>query len=107
VGAIPTCLIDAVRNVRSTVPIAIQYSAVFGSNSIMLTSSRAGSPTASKLLASWIAANKPNSVTLSSSLAGRRPSRKRARELDTVVEFGLNGSSLRTHCEGLKIDAGR
>jgi len=46
------------------------------------------------LLASWIATDRPNSITLSSSLAGRRPARKRTCELvcelDSVMEFGLS-----------------
>jgi len=41
------------------------------------------------LLASWIAPDMPNSITLSSSLAGRRPVREAASELDGVMEFGL------------------
>jgi len=32
---------------------------------------------------------RPNSITLSSSLAGRRPAGESARELDSVIEFGL------------------
>ena len=42
-----------------------------------------------ELLASWIAPDRPNSITLSSSLAGRRPAREPAGELDSVMEFGL------------------
>jgi len=42
-----------------------------------------------ELLASWIAPDRPNSITLSSLLAGRRPAREPARELDSVMEFGL------------------
>jgi len=38
-----------------------------------------------ELLASWIAPDRPNSITLSSSLAGRRS----ARELASVMKFGL------------------
>jgi len=44
-------------------------------------------------LASWIARDRPNSITLSSSLAGRtaarEPAREPAHELDSVMEFGL------------------
>ena len=50
---------------------------------------RAGLRPASELLASWIAPDRPNSITLSSLLAGRRPAREPARELDSVMEFGL------------------
>ena len=42
-----------------------------------------------ELLASWIAPDRPNSITLSSSLAGGRPAREPARELDSVMEFDL------------------
>jgi len=46
-----------------------------------------------ELLASWIAPDRPNSTTLSILLAGRRPAREpaheAARELDSVMEFGL------------------
>ena len=52
------------------------------------TSSRAGLRPGSGLLASWIAPDRPNSITLSSSLAGRRQAREPARELDIVMEFG-------------------
>ena len=59
--------------------------------------SRADLQPASELLASWIAPDRPNSITLSSSLAGRRPAREAAselvRELDSVMEFGLNRPS--------------
>jgi len=41
------------------------------------------------LLASWIAPDRRNSITLSSSLAGRRPARELIRGLDSVMEFGL------------------
>jgi len=51
-----------------------------------------------ELLASWIAPDRPNSITisssLSSSLAGRRPSREPARKLDSVMEFGLDPATL-------------
>jgi len=54
-------------------------------------SSRAGLRPASELLASWIAPDRPNSITLSRSLADRRPAREPARklvhELDSVMEF--------------------
>jgi len=42
------------------------------------------------MLASWIAHDRPNSITLSNSLANRRPDRELVRELDSVMEFGLN-----------------
>jgi len=48
----------------------------------------AGVRPARDLLASWIAPDKPNSITLSSSLPGRREARELARELDSVMEFG-------------------
>jgi len=41
------------------------------------------------LLASWVAPDRPNSITLFSSLAGRRSAHKLVRELDSVMEFGL------------------
>jgi len=51
------------------------------------------------LLESWIASDRQNSITLSSSLAGRRPAREPARdlvrELDSVMEFGLDCTARR------------
>ena len=48
---------------------------------------------ARQLPASWIAHDRPNSITLSSSLADRRPAREppreSARELDSVMKLGL------------------
>jgi len=41
------------------------------------------------LLASRIAPDRPNSITLSSSLAGRRQARELVRQLDSVMEFGF------------------
>jgi len=56
---------------------------------IARTWSQTGSQLVCELLASWIAPNRPNSITLSSSLAGRIPAGEPARELDSVMEFGL------------------
>ena len=42
------------------------------------------------LLASWIAPDRLNSITLSSSLAGRRPAHEPAGELGSIMEFGRN-----------------
>ena len=53
------------------------------------TSSRAGLRHASELLASWTVRDRPNSITLSSSLTGRTPDRELVRYLDCVMEFGL------------------
>ena len=53
------------------------------------TWSQTGSQLVYDLIASWIAHDRPNSITLSSSLAGRRLAREPARELDTSMEFGL------------------
>jgi len=44
---------------------------------------------ANRLFLHYAADYTPNSITLSSSLAGRRPVREPARELDSVMEFGL------------------
>ena len=41
------------------------------------------------LLASWIAPDRPNSITLCSSLADCRPAREPASELNSIMEFGL------------------
>jgi len=53
------------------------------------TSSRSGLQPTSELRASRIARGRPNSITLSSSLAGRRPARELVRQLDRVMECGL------------------
>jgi len=52
----------------------------------------AGLRLARELLASWRAPGGPNSITLSSSLAGRRLARELARELDSVMDLGLKVS---------------
>jgi len=53
---------------------------------------------ASELLPSWVAPDRPNSITLSSSRAARQqvadqlaiePARELVGELDSVMEFGL------------------
>jgi len=49
----------------------------------------AGLRPARELLASWMAPDRPNSITLCSSLAGRRPAREPGSELDIVMEFAL------------------
>jgi len=48
---------------------------------LLASSSQAGRKYASELLTSWIVCDRPNSITLSSSLAGRRQAREPAREL--------------------------
>jgi len=50
---------------------------------------RTGLRPVSELLASRIAPARPNSITLSSSLAGHRPAREPARQLDSVIEFSF------------------
>jgi len=47
-----------------------------------------------ELLSSWIAPDWPNSITLSTSLAGGRPTRQPARELYSVMEFFLYSTSI-------------
>jgi len=59
----------------------------------------AGIWAACELIASWTAPDRPNSITLSSSLAGRRPAREPARELDSVMEVVLQQNCSATERE--------
>ena len=57
------------------------------------------------LLARWTAPDRPNSITLSSSLAGRKAGRKPARELvreqDSIMESGLNRKEQKKRMTGI------
>ena len=71
-------------------PVADRFEIARDSLNLVTDQFASGLWPADELLASWIAPDRPNSITLSSSLAGRIPAHEAASGLDTIMKIGLN-----------------